>query len=384
MNIFYKICRYALLTTITMTSYGTVPSDPQLLNDWKATPIGWMTQIANQIGQKSLNKIVMPGTHDSATHEINGIVGLSGLGPDAASSWLGVAGLIGVAGPWAKAQNLSVKEQLQKGIRYFDLRVALDTYENKFRTCHTFWSSDLEPILKDIKNFLSFSDKNSREVIILDFQKLHAMTPQLHAQLIALIKKYLGDKAAPTTTLNPNSTMQDFYNSGKQVVILYGDDTDSFNEASKYPDLLWQRQNNIDSFWANTSDVDVLKNKLTNHVNKQLAACNPDESSKLPTNSSTCSNNKIFVMQGQITPDGAMIGKAIPGALNPLAAVVDWFGGDLNPMTDSLADAAEYVNPEMVSLATTFKQEGKRLNVVMVDYFDTEDNFVSNIIKLNS
>ncbi|XP_057495009.1 uncharacterized protein LOC130780072 [Actinidia eriantha] len=89
-----------------------------------------------------LNKIVWPGTHDSATNKI---------------------GIPFVSRPFAQCQSLSIYHQLVRGTRVIDIRVQEDR-----RVCHgILLTYGVDVVLNDIKKF--FSETQS-EIIILEIR----------------------------------------------------------------------------------------------------------------------------------------------------------------------------------------------------------------------
>ncbi|KAJ4716017.1 1-phosphatidylinositol phosphodiesterase [Melia azedarach] len=89
-----------------------------------------------------INKIVWPGTHDSATNKI---------------------GIPLISRPFAQCQNLSVYQQLVKGTRVLDIRIQ----ENR-RVCHgILLTYSVDIVIQDIKKFLSETES---EIIILEIR----------------------------------------------------------------------------------------------------------------------------------------------------------------------------------------------------------------------
>ncbi|CAK9162084.1 unnamed protein product [Ilex paraguariensis] len=88
----------------------------------------WMSVL--DPGKIQVNKIVWPGTHDSATNKI---------------------GIPLITRPFAQCQSLSIYQQVVRGTRVVDIRVQEDR-----RVCHgilTTYSVDV--VIDDIKKFLS-------------------------------------------------------------------------------------------------------------------------------------------------------------------------------------------------------------------------------------
>ena len=87
-----------------------------------------------------INKIIWPGTHDSATNKI---------------------GIPCFTRPFAQCQSLSIYQQLVKGTRVLDIRVQEDR-----RVCHgILLTYSMDVVIKDVKKFLSETES---EIIILE------------------------------------------------------------------------------------------------------------------------------------------------------------------------------------------------------------------------
>lgn len=192
----------------------------------------WMGDMRATLGPRRLADVTLPGTHDSGT---------SGIGPRL------------VFLPWgtAKTQTRNIGEQLNDGIRYFDLRVS----EVAHRGCadpsvwwlyHTFDSYRLQDALRQIKAFVQ-DPAHAREVIILDFQDVALKYDDARAAavLFTSIQNELGDYlfeatdanyawAGPKTDITVNGdvvtprakTLQEIWNANatsgkkKQIVVL--------------------------------------------------------------------------------------------------------------------------------------------------------------------
>lgn len=89
-----------------------------------------------------INKIVWPGTHDSATNKI---------------------GIPFISRPFAQCQSLSIYRQLVRGARVIDIRVQKDR-----RVCHgILLTYSVDVVISDIKRFLS---ETQSEIIILEIR----------------------------------------------------------------------------------------------------------------------------------------------------------------------------------------------------------------------
>ncbi|KAL3514728.1 hypothetical protein ACH5RR_027445 [Cinchona calisaya] len=93
-------------------------------------------------GKLVIEKIVWPGTHDSATNNI---------------------GIPFITRPFAQCQSLSIYHQLVRGVRVVDIRVQEDK-----RVCHGILvTHSVDVVINDVKKFLS---ETQSEVIILEIR----------------------------------------------------------------------------------------------------------------------------------------------------------------------------------------------------------------------
>lgn len=101
----------------------------------------WMSQIPDNV---YLSKMSIPGTHDSgAMYEWKKIISISGS---------------------AKAQTLTIKEQLEAGVRYLDIRA---NHEMKIYHGSVDQKLNLEEVLNAVRTFLS---QNPSETIIMSLK----------------------------------------------------------------------------------------------------------------------------------------------------------------------------------------------------------------------
>lgn len=97
----------------------------------------WMKNINDET---LINEIVIPGSHDAGSYTM---------------VWLG------------ETQQFSIEQQLEMGVRYFDLRVNKKS-DNEYVIFHSIINGvEFLPILETIKNFII---ENPTETLLLDFQ----------------------------------------------------------------------------------------------------------------------------------------------------------------------------------------------------------------------
>jgi hypothetical protein len=108
-----------------------------------------------------------------------------------------------------------------------------------------------------------------------------------HKELVDDMLATLGDKVANKDQVTPESPVGMYWEKGYQAVILYCDR----GVLNDYNGQLWH-PNSISSPWPNTGETRKLREKLQQNLEKR-------------------ENNKFFVLQGILTPDGALIKKQL-------------------------------------------------------------------------
>src|SRR5271166_5664767 len=126
----------------------------------KAASATWMADMMQQIGDVPLCWVALPGTHDSGTY---GMTTQSALDPynegararvvaavDRVAQQRGIGARPLLLG-WSQAQDLSISDQLQAGIRYLDLRVSL--VDSTFVLGHVLVCGSLDDALHQVLAF---------------------------------------------------------------------------------------------------------------------------------------------------------------------------------------------------------------------------------------
>ncbi|KAJ4880786.1 PLC-like phosphodiesterases superfamily protein [Raphanus sativus] len=148
-----------ILDNLLASNGSRFPGDDYHPTDRK----NWMAHLS--VERLTLNKIVWPGTHDSAT---NGI------------------GIEGVTRPLGECQTLSIYDQLVLGTRVLDIRVQEDRH-----ICHGILSSyNVDAVIDDVIRFLL---ETSSEIIILEMRTEygHKDPPGFETYLTDKLGQYL-------------------------------------------------------------------------------------------------------------------------------------------------------------------------------------------------
>lgn len=236
---------------------------------------------------------------------------------------------------WCITQSDDIKQQLNGGIRYLDLRVATKPRSKTVYFLHGLYGSEVTKPLKDIADWLT---SHTNEIVILDFQHFYDFTDDDHTSFIDKICRIFERKMCPISLKFVDISLQWLVEREYQVFVIYR----SFH--ANYSIFLWPSRFWCTK-WPNTVDV----NKLINFLNVGLQRR---------------SSSIAFVSQCLLTPDTSFVITHLCGTLQknliPLCrkAILSWINE---------------------------KQPGRgRLNIVIAD-FVSDNNFVfsKTVIQTN-
>jgi hypothetical protein len=134
----------------------------------------WMTRNFAILRGKTLAEIALPGTHDSGAYVLG-----DRKSPDRSTAeWL--AGLsMNITKPWAITQRLDIRDQLEGGIRWLDMRTAFDG--NDFYFYHALLGPKTRDMLRQIRAFLD-EPGHEHELIVLEFCNWQGFTGESRDQ----------------------------------------------------------------------------------------------------------------------------------------------------------------------------------------------------------
>ncbi|XP_070494897.1 PI-PLC X domain-containing protein 3-like [Chironomus tepperi] len=182
--------------------------------------VNWMGNLPDLIREGiPIIYLAIPGTHYSGTYSINAD---SKLAPDASdfirqiyafSPW--------VLHRWVKTQKYTFKEQLQNGIRYFDLRMSTSIDDDKFYFVHGVYCDEVTNPLEEIRNFLI---DHPKEFVILDCHQFYDFEPYHHQKFSDLLLQLFGTRIYERNAYEKdfsNLTLCRALNLHKQVIVVY-------------------------------------------------------------------------------------------------------------------------------------------------------------------
>ncbi|KAM3860443.1 PI-PLC X domain-containing protein 2 [Diretmus argenteus] len=220
----------------------------------KTRPLGigssnadWMGSLSPKLTAMPLKYLAVPGSHDSFTFWVDV---KAPVGPDQktfvkylATFFRNMAKKFMVK--WSMTQNLTFKEQLDAGIRYFDLRVSSKPGEpgNEVYFVHGLFGHKVKDGLSQINSFL---DMHRKEVVFLDFNHHYAMGPVHHTYLINMLMDIFGSKLCRMICVE-DITLNYLWEKKYQVFVFYHAPV-----ADGIP-VIWPGSK-IPAPWANTTD----------------------------------------------------------------------------------------------------------------------------------
>jgi len=287
--------------------------------------------------------IKMPGAHDAFSSGINIFSKLDPYNTDSIMKRIPGVLLKGFIVRQAVTQISIPKTLLEKGVRYFDIRLTYD--DEKWITKHNYLSSDFPEAAAQITEFLK---ENPGEFLILDFQHIDGLNYEID-----------NDYDIFYSMLQSTGLAQYSYdrNIKELSTITYGDLTDEGTRSRVIIIDKFQKSNkktflystSIRSSWANSDDFDKVISFLE------------EEKSIIDNNSDI---KGFRVMQAVATMQ-----------MN--------FGGIINAIkTWSLIERAEDFNIYLFEY-DGFKELSEIMPIIMIDYSDSYQfvDYIMNFIK---
>ena len=311
----------------------------------------WMTRFGSKISDAKLQHLSMVGAHDAAAYNIAGNhpVGIAPDAPEVVRDIIDKAGApaVKVVSDWARTQDRSILQQLNHGVRYFDIRLGPKSGDTDLWVCHGLFSVPFPRVVEDVAAFysggrvgyrgapLDFDIEENQEIIILDVQKCEGHDgPNGDAINDGFFKMLEPIKPlCMTPRIKLHETIGQIQKSGVRVVVLYPNDP----ACRKFGLRAIPRGLNIRSHWKNKNTVEEIKPLLVD----ELALCKKEQEEGGGAN--------IQVLQAVLTSDTELIVKglllpdfAAPDSVEVLARKVNddamevWVGANSEKKEEAL------------------------------------------------
>lgn len=212
----------------------------------------WMSHLPSALWDTPLYHLAIPGSHNAITYclDMNDRSPIDLMQPDLLQK------LDKYMKPlirpfvykWAVTQEYTIKQQLDCGVRYCDLRIAHrpnDSSTDLYFYHGVYTTLTVEIVLKEIQEWL---DAHPKEVVILSFSHFLGLSQELHKLLLCTIHNIFTSKLCPTT-IQEVLSLRKLWSLGYQVIVSY-----EHNIANCHAEL-WPH---IPYWWANKCKAESL------------------------------------------------------------------------------------------------------------------------------
>jgi len=189
-----------------------------------------MSKLPDDVRNKSILEIAIPGSHDSFTYYLDKDAPFSQNSDKLEEIFddLGIPIIDRIAKDitynWAMTQFKTTLEQLEEGIRYLDYR----TMPHKEKRDELYFAHSLyaTSAVQELKMISTFIEKNSHELIFIDFNHFYDMGNEDYNRLNELLLKYLGDKMCEPG--NIDKSLNDFSAQDCNFIVFYDKKSSKF------------------------------------------------------------------------------------------------------------------------------------------------------------
>ncbi|BFU20995.1 glycosylphosphatidylinositol diacylglycerol-lyase, putative [Entamoeba histolytica HM-1:IMSS-B] len=158
---------------------------------------------------------------------------------------------------WSETQTLTILQQLQEGVRYFDLRI--QKFKDDIYTVHGLYCDLFVVILTQLSEFIWYHKK---EVIILDINHIYNMNKEDNEKILEIISCLFNGISVECNPNNLNIPLEVLVSNNKRVFIFY----DYPKEVKRFP-YVWG-QDFIHSYWPDRPTFqEVSQRILTDGMN---------------------------------------------------------------------------------------------------------------------
>ncbi|XP_058794322.1 PI-PLC X domain-containing protein 3 [Phymastichus coffea] len=221
----------------------------------------WMTRLPPKLKALPIIQLAIPGSHNTMTYTIEKN---NDIGPDEPVPIRNIGRRLSIVIKpiifnWSINQEENVKDQLDGGIRYLDLRVATKPGDNNIYFLHGLYGDNISQPLHIVNEWLN---QHPNEVIIVDFQHFYNFDEANHRSLINQIKFIFRGKMCPVYNKFDNITLQWLSLQKYQVFVVYRNAIAQYY-TDLWPGGLWPTP------WPETVDSTKLVNFLNNGLQKR-------------------------------------------------------------------------------------------------------------------
>jgi hypothetical protein len=270
-------------------------------------------------GSIALNQLIIPASHNSGTYNITA---KSRISPDSPTPLAALFPCI--VAPISRCQDIDIIQQLNLGIRIFDIRICRRGDKDISQwIVHGQYSISIYDAFKDVGLWLEIHPK---EVIIIVTRYLDGV--DVHPLIDIIGSKYM----ARYPELTPKSKLSDFWGRNTNCVLI----VDNYGDG-----MYWPSFDTIVSAWPNKQNTTTLKEWQDTNIPKTYG-------------------DKLWITQLILTPTfQTVISCGIP----------------YNFAIDVEQDVMEWMSE--------WKSTNRALNGIMFDFADNQ-HLLSELIQMNS
>lgn len=245
-------------------------------------------------------------------------------------------------------------DQLNAGVRYFDLRAAPrpekkplqksqqsgDQVKDLFFV-HGLYGPRILELCHEVNEFLK---AHPGEVVVVHVQHFLVTSCEQQKQLLNQIQDIFGSKLIPFRPEDRTPSLESMAKNKFQVILFYPSKCPLYQSSPKdCPDIIWPADL-LPNPWANTTSEDFLRSFLTVNVSKR-------------------SSDRFYVTQGVLTPSDRFIKRNLLSSLKNKLVI---------KCNESLI---EWMDQEL-----EWKTGPKGPNIVMTDFIDWNENLIPRIV----
>ncbi|KAJ6648298.1 PI-PLC X domain-containing protein 3 [Pseudolycoriella hygida] len=222
----------------------------------------WMQNLPPKIRSIPVINLAIPGSHDSMSYGITRTH--TSVAPDATPVVDGLYKVFPcVIKRWAVTQKLTATQQLNCGIRYFDLRICLKNKDKNFYFVHGLYCEEITEPLIEIQQFL---ENHRNEFVILDCQHFYNFSEDdyevLANRMIQIFNNNIYGQANGKLT---DLTLETAEAKKTQVLIIYR--SSRHIPMQFWPSDMWPTP------WPNQIKISKLKKYLDNSLENRSPDC---------------------------------------------------------------------------------------------------------------
>lgn len=219
--------------------------------------LDWMSCLPPELQNKPLWELVIPGSHDSMSYDLD--LHSPIIEPNNLKNYGRLVCVRYIVRKWGRTQEADIVQQLNAGARYFDLRIARkenDPDPTRLYFYHGLLThSDVETVLRYIKDW---AEMHPKEIVILalsHFKGFEHNTNQLHEHLINFTKDLFGSKLVPQPQGRDDiPTLKRCWDLKQNVIVSY-----DYHEATRLP-MFWYK---IRYYYGDSMDMGKVEEVLS-------------------------------------------------------------------------------------------------------------------------